>query len=73
MNLYLFDFGLATASQAQAKRLAQKPKAKAAPKVAAKKTKKGKGGSQLIFLKLTNFLLTKPHIFRCGNGKERGG
>ena len=25
------------------------------------------------FLKLTNFLLTKPHIFRCGNGKERGG
>ena len=22
------------------------------------------------FLKLTNFLLTKPHIFRCGNGKE---
>ena len=55
----------------------RKPKAKAALKVAAKKTKKGKGGqathSQLISLKLTNFLLTKPHIFRCGNGKERGG
>jgi len=38
----------------------RKPKAKAAPKVAAKKTKKGKGGQA-------------THIFRCGNGKERGG
>ena len=44
LNLYLLAFGQATASQAKPRRRPQKPKAKAAPKGAAKKTRKRKGG-----------------------------